>query len=253
MRPFTVEPQSPDELQKHITGTYTSLRWGVAIIGAALPLLLWIGGMVVLGQPLLDSMSAYYHSGMRNVFVGSLYAAGACLYLYKGFNDQENVALNCAGILALCIAVFPTGKGPDAQFVTVHGASAVLFFFAIAYVCLFRASDTLPLMQDEKKAGRYRRAYKWIGYGLIASPAVAFVLTEFFRGRDGGNPFVFFVELAGVWIFAAYWVVKSREIKQTDAERRAADREVRTESTGKLLPAGAAAERKPAPSGGGAR
>lgn len=253
MRPFSTEAQSPDKLQKHITGTYTSLRWGVAIIGAALPVLLWIGGLVVLNQPLLDSMSAYYHSGMRNVFVGFLYAAGACLYLYKGFNDQENVALNCAGILALCIAMFPTGKGPEARLITVHGASAVLFFLAIAYVCLFRASDTLTLMQDPTQAAKYHRTYKRIGYGLIASPLIAFVLTEFFRGRDGGNPYVFFVELAGVWIFAAYWVVKSLEMKQTGAERRAAGREVFAETSGKLLAAGAPDLQEPAPRGSTAR
>ena len=235
MQPFTMEAQSPDELQKHITGTYTTLRLGVAVIGIALPLLLWIGGLIVLDVPLRDSMSAYYHTGMRNVLVGLLFATGACLYLYKGFSDQENVALNCAGIFAVCVAMFPPGlPGGPTRLLTAHSAAGALFFLAVAYVCLFRAPDTLTLMRDAERARSYRRAYRLIGTGMVLSPVIAWVLTQFLRGGDG-NPYTFFIELAGTWIFGAYWLVKSREIAHTDAERRAAERAVYTHSTGNVV------------------
>lgn len=219
---FANEPKSPDELRKHITSTYFTLRVGIAVIALALPLLLWLGGLLWLGLPLKDSMSAYYHSGMRDAFVGVLYATGAFLYLYKGFSDRENYALNVAGVLAVCIAMFPTGlPGAETRGLTLHGASAVLFFVAIAYVCIFRASDTLPLMRDRDRAARYSRSYRWLGIAMVASPATAYLLTLFASDGSGTQSYVFFVELVGVWTFAAYWWLKSLEMKQTDAERLA--------------------------------
>lgn len=225
--------KNPEQLQTHVLDTYLTLRRGIVIISALLPLVLWLGGMWILGLPLKDSMSSYYHSGMRNVFVGVLYAAGAFLYLYKGFTDQENYALNAAGVLAVCIAMFPTGRpGTPPEWFTVHGASAVLFFVAIAYVCIFRASDTLTLMGDPALARRFSSGYRMIGVLMIAAPALTFVLTVVFRVRAS---YVFFIELAGVWIFGAYWLVKSLEIQRTHAELRAVEREVKTDASGKLL------------------
>lgn len=90
------------DLRKHITGTYLSLRLGMALIAIFFPIVLWLGG-VAEGQPLQESMSAYYFSGggaMRDVFVGVLFAIGAFLYAYKGFNDLENIALNLQGCLS---------------------------------------------------------------------------------------------------------------------------------------------------------
>jgi len=54
---------------------------------------------------------------------------------------------------------------------------------------------------------------------MVASPAAAFVLSviPWLRGSR-----VFFVEAAGVYVFALYWLVKSREIQETQADHKAA-------------------------------
>ena len=86
-----------DELQHHMFATYTTLRIGLAVIAFAFPILLWLGGRVI-GLPLQDSMSAYYHAfaadgqSMRNWFVGILFAVGVILYLYQGYSYRENYA-----------------------------------------------------------------------------------------------------------------------------------------------------------------
>ena len=86
------------QLQRHMSGTYFSLRVGMGVLAAALPPLLWLGGRLGDGEPLRCSMSAYYYSAtMRDTFVGTLVAVGVFLYLYKGFSRQENWALNLAG------------------------------------------------------------------------------------------------------------------------------------------------------------
>lgn len=215
----------PDPLQRHMAGTYFALRVGIAIIGAALPVVLWLGGLLGEGDPLRGSMSAYYHSGMRDVFVGALIAIGAFLYLYKGFSTAENVALNVAGIMAVGVALFPTADvgAPRGTVSTLHGVFAVVFFAAIAYVALTRATDTLSLIRDTDKAESLRRVYRTLGVLMIASPAIAVVLSFTLRPGAPWGSIVFFVEAAGVWVFAAYWLAKSLEVRETDAERLAVE------------------------------
>ena len=249
-----------DELQDHIFATYITLRIGVAVIAIAFPLLLWAGGAMQ-GLPLQDSMSAYYHvasndiyndidgnlaalstrleaegmavllagmqAPMRIWFVGILFAVGMFLYLYKGYSHQENAALNIAGACALGIAIFPMewtcGKG--CENITLHGITAISFFLSIAYVCIRCASDTLHLLNDEVRERRYRILYMLIGVGMILSPLIALLLTLVFQQLKS---FVFFVEAAGIWIFAAYWLLKSRELSSTNAEHLALHEKIET-------------------------
>lgn len=251
MAPLTRKAQSPEELRDHMAATYLTLRQGIAVIAALLPLLLWLGGMARFGLPLQDSMSAYYNTGMRDVFVGVLCATGAFLYLYKGFGDRENLALNLAGFFAVGVALIPPGYwafGPG--LLTGHGAAGVLFFVAIGYVCIFRASDTLPLMKDRRNAAMYSRAYKILGWGMIASPVSAYLLTVLLQSGSQVRSYIFFIEVVGVWTFAAYWILKSREIAQTDAERLAVQGAVAADPSGQVYqvapPAPAAGEGVPA-------
>src|SRR5687768_1056650 len=86
-------------LHKHMFNTYFVLRKGMACTAIVFPLLLWwVGAWADID--LQGSMSAYYHTSMRNWFVGLLFAVGGMLYLYKGFSMRENVALNLAGLFA---------------------------------------------------------------------------------------------------------------------------------------------------------
>lgn len=57
-------------------------------------------------------MSAFYganDAGMRNWFVGILWAVGSFLILYKGFRAAEDWLLNLAGGFAILTAMTPCG------------------------------------------------------------------------------------------------------------------------------------------------
>ena len=101
-----------DELQEHIFSTYINLRYGMAIIAAIFPVLVFAVGALD-GVHLQNSISAYYWASgtgelrARVWFVGGLFAVATFLYLYKGFTVAENIALNLAAILAVGVAVFP--------------------------------------------------------------------------------------------------------------------------------------------------
>ena len=218
--------QSAEELRKHIAATYLTLRIGIAALAIALPFALWIFGKFFADLPLQESMSAYYHSAdgaMRNVFVGVLFAIGAFLYLYKGYQPLENYALNIAGICLWGVALIPMEWecGNSCQKFSAHGVLAVLFFLSIAYVCVCRASDTLSDMPAGAKVEWYRRAYKIIGYLLIASPIVAILLTYFLQADSEVRSTVFAAEAFGVVTFAGYWMLKSYEISESNVEQAA--------------------------------
>ena len=196
-----------DPLEKHILGTYLSLRYGLAFIAFAFPPILWIGGHLYANAGLQNTMSAYYYAcadgrSMRTWFVGTLFAVGTCLYLYKGYRQAENIALNCAGVLALGIALFPmdwtsksSGIVDDSKVraclqgippticgtslhAVMHAFCAISFFLCIAFVCLFCASDTLPLIKNKSREDTYRRIYHLTGGAMIVSPIIAFLLTQ---------------------------------------------------------------------------
>lgn len=239
------EGAGADELQKHISGTYFSLRLGIGLLAAALPLVLWVGGRFGDSEALRCSMSAYYYSPtMRDKFVGILCAIGLFLYLYKGFSRQENWALNIAGVLVVLIAFVPTAEGcKEGLKFEVHGVLAIFFFAAIAYVSITRAADTLSLIRDPAKAKKLRALYRGLGVLMIVSPLVAFGVAALLEPASPKRSLVFFVETFAVWTFAAYWIVKSRELSATDATKLALERKLAqatpppqgVERTGKLV------------------
>ena len=171
---------------------------------------------------------------MRPWFVGILFAVGVILYLYKGYSRQENWFLNFAGLFAIGIATFPMewecgekrGFPVECEWLTAHGTCAVLLFFCIAWVCIRCASDTLHLFKDKGRERRYRKWYRFIGVLMLCFPLIALVLTVMFDRRF--ESYAFIAEAVGIWIFAAYWLLKSRELSLTNAECLAIQEKIET-------------------------
>jgi hypothetical protein len=262
---------TPDTtLSDQISKTYKTTRTGLACIAIVFPILLLIGGYLA-KLHMEGSMSAYYHASvlsqadqllnpgkhvhpsegvMRNWFVGLLFALGIILILYRGFTRMETVALTIAGLMGLGVALFPMPWGdefrglrftvlrgvisPEGVEFTVHGAFAVGLFLCIGYVCIFRAPDTLQLIPTIKEQNRYHFLYRLLGGMMLASPLIAFVLSSVLHKQ---NALTFFIEFAGIWVFAAYWLVKGHEMSKSDANGRAARGELRVvDETGKRHP-----------------
>lgn len=225
-------PRSPRDpfLRRGILGSYNALRLGLALLGLALPVVLYLGGKHWDGLALQGSMSAYYHANsanvpalgvMRDEFVGSLFAVGFLMYAYRGLSLAEEIALDVGALCALGVALFPTEPSwiqlvaaPEPGFtLTAHGAFAVSFFLCIAYVCIFCASDTLKLIGDARARARYRFTYVVLGTLMVAMPAAVLALHA--QGALDGTA-IFWVEAIGIYVFAIYWLVKSREISRSD-------------------------------------
>jgi hypothetical protein len=60
-----------------------------------------------------------------------------------------------------------------------------------------------------------------LGAAIIIAPLVAALLAFLLRGASQPSRVVFFLEASGVWVFALYWLIKSRELGETGAARLA--------------------------------
>src|SRR6267378_5672793 len=88
--------------------SYLGLRKAVGIIGSALPFVLAFGKMLLEGPGIQDSISGYYYTDMRNVFVGSLCAIGVFLMSCRGYDRKDEIAGYLACVFAIGVALFPT-------------------------------------------------------------------------------------------------------------------------------------------------
>ena len=220
-----VEAAKENAILENISASYFLLRGGLALLAFALPILLWLGGG---WDHLQGSISAYYHYSaagdlrygagtVRDVLVGILWAAGAFLFFYKGYSWKEDWALNIAGVAAVLLALFPMDwpSSDDAQpslVSIVHSISAVLLFLAMAYVCLFQSGETLGLMKDEARQRLFKGFYTVLGTLMIVLPLTVVALHYLLDSPTGNSSLTFSVEVAGIYVFSAFWLVKSREI-----------------------------------------
>lgn len=98
--------ESTEEARQDARKTHLYLRIG--IMGALVLLTISIALEATKVDCIQTSISAYYYTPVRAIFVGVLFAIGLALIVYKGRGPIEDAALNVAGMLAPLVAVAPT-------------------------------------------------------------------------------------------------------------------------------------------------
>ncbi len=86
----------------------------IGLLGVVLPVLLVLVDwrFVHTRRPIRGSMSAYYHSSARDVFVGGLVATGLFLITYMSAKKRtyDFVLSTTAGVLVIVVALLPTAR-----------------------------------------------------------------------------------------------------------------------------------------------
>lgn len=87
------------------------------------------------------SISAYFYTPIRPVFVGVLFACGIGLVAYSSSDIVENMLLNLSGVMAFFVATIPTPPDKDdlagalaASDSMDYGATAVIITSVLAYL-----------------------------------------------------------------------------------------------------------------------
>ena len=219
--------------------SFLALRKAIGLLGTFLPLVLWFGwfgALIFFGTRLQSSVSAYYHTGMGNVFVGTLCAIGVFFYAYKGYTkggDIDDKVGNFAGICAIGVALFPTEPSggidiPPTLVGKAHVVFAALLFSTLAYfsLCLFRKSHP-GLPRSSEKQNR-DRVYRVAGYTILASIALIGILggvralglvsQEVVQAVEAWNP-AFWLESIALTAFGISWAVKGQAILRDTEEQ----------------------------------
>lgn len=212
--------------------SYTRVRLALGVLGLSLPLILFVGGLYdqprVGADPRVEpTISDFYHTTYRDIFVGSLCAIGVFLISYRGYPRQRGEWINddwlatIAGLAAFGLAFFPNEGGGEAVVSTfqnwvgthwaprLHYAFALIFFLCLAGFCFFK----FPRSSRPWRC----RIYRACGWGIVVAlvlTAIAVIFKRWIGGPIGAwvtdNSVIFFLEAIGVWAFAISWIVKSR-------------------------------------------
>jgi hypothetical protein len=157
------------------------------------------------------SISAYYYTGMRNYFVGTLCALAVFLFSYR-YAPRDNFLSNLASLLALGIVFFPTTpSGEDTTWTgRIHVICAISFFLMLAIFAYFVFTrPPLPKEQLEPRKRTRNQIYRACGViivvCLVLSPLLDWVLSDDLR--DQIHP-LFWLESIAIWAFSFSWIVK---------------------------------------------
>jgi hypothetical protein len=196
--------------------SYLGLRKAVGYLGTALPFVLAFGGMLLDGPGIQGSISSYYYTGMRNVFVGTLCAIGVFMLSYRGYERKDDIAGDLACVFAVVVALFPTTphgtpSAMDKLIGTIHLASAAAFFLTLSYFSLILFTKTDPNKQPTLRKIQRNKVYKACGYTMLAALALmvfrALLPTNIAAYLDKIDP-VFWLESVAVIAFGVSWLTK---------------------------------------------
>ena len=206
--------------------SYLTLRRALGSLGIALPFILSIVGYLVFGTSIQDSVSDYYHTDMRDVFVGIIVAIGLFLAFYIGYEDDapfsDNLVGNIASAGAIVLALFPTtpsvGPNPFPLWVgIVHWLFSALFFLALAYFCLFLFTRTHPDREPTPRKLARNRVYRVCGVIIVACLLLiatnALLPTNIQHALSAYKP-VFWLESTAIIAFGISWLIKGKTLLQ---------------------------------------
>ncbi len=198
--------------------SYLGLRKAIGIIGTSLPFVLAFGKMLIESPGIESSISEYYYTDMRDVFVGSLCAIAVFLMSYRGYDRKDDIAGDLACVFAIGVALFPTTPAVNtssqaALTGTIHIICAFSFFLTLAYFSLVLFRKTDPDKTPSQRKMQRNRVYTVCGYTILASIAMIAILALI----PSENPVMkldpfFWLESLAVVAFGISWLTKGQAI-----------------------------------------
>ncbi len=213
---------------------YMFLRKAVGLLGTFLPFILLAVNPIFVtvvnnGCGLVpDSISGYYYSSARNIFVGGLCALGLFLIAYVGYDLGDRLVTDAAGVFAVCVALFPTSPSTASpssvacQTVAavstreqvvgdIHLVSAGLMFIFLAWMAIRFTNTDSPQPPPQKLLRNL--IYKICAIVMLAS-LVAAVITNFLPApvRAHFPWWLFLYEALAIFAFGVSWFVKGQTL-----------------------------------------
>jgi len=212
--------------------SYYTMRRSIGVLGITLPLILLAGSLQYGGcTEVQSSISTYYHTNMRNIFVGFNCAVALFLFAYRGHDWRDNLVgyLGCIAVLGVaflpctisvpgqpCLAP-PSSQNPLVGM--LHNLSALLYFVILIVYSLFLFPKThMDMVTGEKKfMGRQKKRRNVVYYicGSIMTASLLLIiaymgfLENLYPGLQDLDP-VFWLESLVLLSFGTSWLTKGQ-------------------------------------------
>lgn len=190
--------------------------------GLLLPIVLGPIGWLVFDIEIQNNMSSYYHTPLRDVFVGTLCAMGIFLFCYRGHDRVEDWTANIGCVCALGVALCPLDENSDLLLQRsmagyLHTLAGGAFFLILAFYSLYHFPSSKPgKAEPEPHVQQRNLVYRTSGIvillAMLAMGAYLFVLPADWRKVCDDFNVLFWLEWIALWAFAAAWLIKGRTL-----------------------------------------
>jgi hypothetical protein len=214
--------------------SYYTMRRAIGILGITLPLILLAGSSLFGGcDEVQGSISSYYHTNMRDIFVGFNCAVALFLFAYRGHDWRDNLAGYLGCIFVLGVAFLPCTvstpdqpclvpvSGQNAMVGNLHNVSALMYFIVlIIYALVLFPKTHMDMVTGVKRfMGRQKKKRNVVYYicgGLMTASlftiiAYLWILKNHYPGLKDLNP-VFWLESIVMLSFGITWLTKGQLI-----------------------------------------
>lgn len=211
---------------RSIIMSYINLRRLIGILGILLPFTCMAGGFIFSDLPVQNSISFYYHTNMRDFFIGLMAVVSLFLITYKGYETIDIIITTISGIAGLGIAFFPcldyvSLTNPLGIFQLsasvsnkIHIGCALVFFILLAVNSIFLF--TLSKLKDiPRKSEKYRRNFIYRICGIIIFLCIILLLIflqVYSTEEIEKHKIVLFFETIMLIAFGISWLIKGETI-----------------------------------------
>ncbi|MBN1695622.1 hypothetical protein JW879_09560 [candidate division WOR-3 bacterium] len=216
---------------KSVIISYISLRRLIGILGMLLPFICVFGGLLISGIPIRSSISSYYHTNMRDVFVGILIGVSLFLMTYKGYERIDNIVTAMSGLAALGVVIFPSryslvSTEPLGVFQIspvisdkIHAVCSVIFFILLAINSIFLFTLTKNKNIPKTRNKKIRNCI-YISCGIIILLSLLILLIRSLIGVGVENDKTLLVfETIMLLAFGTSWLVKGKTLFKDKPEK----------------------------------
>jgi len=203
--------------------SYLGLRRAIGIIGMSLPFVLVFGKMLFDGPGIESSISSYYHTAMRDVFVGSLCAIAVFLLSYWGYDRIDSITGKLAALWAVGTAFFPASPlNPSPEQILIgkfHSIFALSFFLTLAFFALVLFRKTNPEQTPTSRKLTRNSIYVVCGIGILVC-IVLIMMVELLPVSSSISRLspVFWLEALAIILFGISWFVKGKAIVKDEVK-----------------------------------
>ncbi len=208
------------------------MRRSIGVLGITLPFIL-VGGSFLFGdcKEVQSSISTYYYTNMRNIFVGFNCAVALFLFAYRGHDWRDNITGTLGCIAVLGVAFLPckiNAADPSCLFTSIihpplfgvlHNSCALLYFTILIVYSLFLFPKThMDMVTREKKfMGRQKKKRNMVYYicgsfmtlSLLLIIAYLLLLKDAYPNLQKLHP-AFWLESVVLFSFGITWLTKGQ-------------------------------------------